>query len=336
MRLPGKGGGIREARVGASMVRCAPEKILLSIAPSSLGSASMDADRFDSLTRSISTTTRRGAVGLLIGSALGGLLPLGTRPTEAKKGGNDRHRGGDANTEACIPTGKRCPSRKPRGRNGKGKNGKRAKQLSCQQCCQRRVTSGPDGKLHCTCQPTHQPCRETRECCDGACIGGTCQAAAAASPPPPPPPTPPPPTPPLPSPTCLALGQSCSPTSLPCCTDVAEAAECAGGLNPETTCQDCDQALTQAGVFCKDPPGNQCCGGFSHCAVGIKVQDGTLVCYQPVLGGFCRRMTPCTSDSDCPEQLAVCIRVEPGSPCCPPIPPMFPQATTACGLRCPL
>ena len=134
----------------------------------------MDAHRFDILTRSVLTSSRRGTLRLLVGSVLAGLLPLGTEAAEAKKRGTGKNRKKRSlGAEACIPTGKRCPSPKPRGRKGKGK-GRRPKQLSCEQCCQGHVATGPDGKRHCACQPDTQPCHETRECCSGSCTGGVC------------------------------------------------------------------------------------------------------------------------------------------------------------------
>ncbi len=54
----------------------------------------MDADRFDSLLRSLSNTpSRRGAMRLLLSSALTPLLALGALPAEAKMGGNGKGKG---------------------------------------------------------------------------------------------------------------------------------------------------------------------------------------------------------------------------------------------------
>ena len=47
----------------------------------------MEADRFDRLSRSLATTpSRRGILGLVAGSVLGGLVGLGQATTQAKKG----------------------------------------------------------------------------------------------------------------------------------------------------------------------------------------------------------------------------------------------------------
>ena len=54
----------------------------------------MDSDRFDTLIRALTTTrSRRGAVRLLAGSALGSLLTVGTLSTEARKGGKKGKKG---------------------------------------------------------------------------------------------------------------------------------------------------------------------------------------------------------------------------------------------------
>ena len=89
------------------------------------------------------------------------------------KGGGDNDGGGkgggSANAEACIPTGKKCPSPKPRGRSGK--NRKKPKQLGCDRCCQRRTTTDASGQTRCSCAPANTPCTDTRECCSGVCAG---------------------------------------------------------------------------------------------------------------------------------------------------------------------
>jgi hypothetical protein len=61
----------------------------------------MDADRFDSLLRSLSTTpSRRNALRFLAGSALGGLVGLEQLKTRAKKGG------GKGGKKKCKSKGK--------------------------------------------------------------------------------------------------------------------------------------------------------------------------------------------------------------------------------------
>jgi hypothetical protein len=81
------------------------------------------------------------------------------------EGGHGKGHGG-AHAEACIPTGKKCPSKRPRGRKGK--------KLGCSKCCQGHFTVGASGRNKCTCQPEGQTCSTTTECCTGVCSGGLC------------------------------------------------------------------------------------------------------------------------------------------------------------------
>lgn len=86
---------------------------------------------------------------------------------KGKGGGGDNDGGGSATAEACIPTGKKCPAKKPRGRKGKT--------LGCDKCCQRRTTTNATGKTICYCAETGTPCTQTRECCDGVCASRVCR-----------------------------------------------------------------------------------------------------------------------------------------------------------------
>jgi hypothetical protein len=79
--------------------------------------------------------------------------------------GGRKGRGG-AHAEACIPTGKKCPSKKPRGR--------KAKHLGCDKCCQGHFTVNSNGRNKCACQPEGLACSSTTECCTGVCSGGLC------------------------------------------------------------------------------------------------------------------------------------------------------------------
>src|SRR6478736_7797922 len=96
----------------------------------------LDADRFDALSKSLSALgTRRRLLGVLTGLPLLGSLALNGNDALAK---SHRQRSRDpVRAEACIPTGKPCPSKKPRGHNNHGK----ARTLSCNHCCQRHVTT---------------------------------------------------------------------------------------------------------------------------------------------------------------------------------------------------
>jgi hypothetical protein len=94
--------------------------------------------------------------------------------------GGNKGRGG-AHAEACIPTGKKCPSPKPRGRkhhggnnNNNNKNRGHAKKLGCDRCCQGHFVVGSNGRNKCSCQPEGLACQTTTECCTGVCSGGLC------------------------------------------------------------------------------------------------------------------------------------------------------------------
>jgi hypothetical protein len=135
----------------------------------------VDPHTFEGMIRKLSATlSRRSLVGGSLGASVLAAVGLGEE-TVAKKN--------RATAEACIPTGKRCPSPKPRGRKGrggKGNKGRRAKKLTCDQCCQRRVIQDSKGQNICHCAPEDQPCTETRECCDGRCLSGKCRLCQAA------------------------------------------------------------------------------------------------------------------------------------------------------------
>jgi hypothetical protein len=120
----------------------------------------MDSKQFDELVaRLASSPSRRDA---LKGVAGGALAAVGlTSVTSAKK---------RARAEACIPTGKKCPAKKPRGKKGK--------KLGCNKCCQHFVdTSGPKNK--CACTPDTVACSQSAHCCSANCVAGTCQPYGA-------------------------------------------------------------------------------------------------------------------------------------------------------------
>ncbi len=277
----------------------------------------MEGRAFDRLTKIVGQSASRRAS---VGAALATLLTFGGGEALAKQQGKavSKTRRSHIHAEACIPTGKPCPSKKPRGHNKHGK----ARTLSCNRCCQGH-TAVVNGVSTCACQPDTQPCTSTTECCAGVCRDGSC-VATTSPPPPPPPPC-----------TGLALGQPCTTGGTPCCTDVNPNAQC-GGRNPTTrTCQDCTSPPTTAGAMCQTPPGNQCCGGNANCFVGVKVGDGQPVC---VSTGTCNGVAvgACTQDSDCPRmgQAAgntICIRSDGAAGvCCGGSPP----PTTICAVPC--
>ena len=151
----------------------------------------MDHKEFDELVaRLANAASRRDALKGLVGSSLAavGITTAAFDDTEAKGkggknrragtenkdnnkkgkgGGGDNDGGGSVGAEACIPTGKKCPAKKPRGKSGKT--------LGCNKCCQRRTAVNANGKTVCYCAETGTACTQTRECCDGVCASGFCR-----------------------------------------------------------------------------------------------------------------------------------------------------------------
>jgi hypothetical protein len=157
----------------------------------------MDPRKFDELVQKLSqTVSRRSIVGGTVGASVLTAVGLGSgdagdealakgnkgkhkhRAHGQGNGGKHRnHKGGaqgegghkgrgGAHAEACIPTGKKCPSKKPRGR--------KAKHLGCDRCCQGHFTVNSTGRNKCACQPEGLTCTSTTECCTGVCSGGLC------------------------------------------------------------------------------------------------------------------------------------------------------------------
>ena len=161
--------------------------------PISLPSAwrtSLDANRFDRLSKSVATlSTRRNLFAILASLPLVSSLTLTSGDAAARR--RRKRSRGSLRAEACIPTGKPCPSKKPRGHNKRGK----AHTLSCNRCCQGHVAT-VNGVSTCACQPDTMPCTTTTECCAGVCNNGSCVASTSPPSPPPLPPSPPPPPPP--------------------------------------------------------------------------------------------------------------------------------------------
>lgn len=146
----------------------------------------MDGSALDRLSRAVgAAASRRGLFGLLTGLPVAGFLASGG--DVAAKSGRQRHRRHartkgrqgtqerrDAHSAACIPTGQRCPSKKPRGKKGK--------KLGCNKCCQGSFITEASGKTFCGCRANGQACTTdtASSCCSGACVEGVCSAAADA------------------------------------------------------------------------------------------------------------------------------------------------------------
>src|SRR4051812_35247950 len=191
----------------------------------------MDGSAFDRLSRAFVTGgSRRRLFGLLTSLPLLGFL--GRSAVAESRPGRKAHRHHTqqpqrhaktrrhtpqrdaAHSEACIPTGQRCPSRKPRG--------KHHKRLGCNACCQDSFHTETDGKQYCGCQPNGGSCTTdaATSCCSGFCNGSTCQAAPCSVA--------------IPCPQC----QSCNATT-GLCEAVADGTSCDDGnaCTQTDTCQ---------------------------------------------------------------------------------------------------
>ena len=128
----------------------------------------MDGRQFDHLTKTLSAApTRRDLLRVLSALPLAGSLTIvGGDETTAR---GDTRRTARLRSEGCIPTGRKCPSKRRRG----GKT----RRLSCARCCQRFAVTEPDGRRVCGCKPDGSACTEVRQCCSGVCTGNVCQAA---------------------------------------------------------------------------------------------------------------------------------------------------------------
>jgi hypothetical protein len=151
----------------------------------------MDASRFDRLVQTLGTSTRRGALALLLGGALG-LLGLGENPPEteagrhAKRRRNTRHRRAARRRHDLQAKAKK--RRKGASAQGPCGNGS-AKANACGKggdCC-----TGYCKKDRCRCKKLNESCTEDRNCCANhgqpmTCQNQTCQTVAVSPPPSPP------------------------------------------------------------------------------------------------------------------------------------------------------
>jgi hypothetical protein len=131
-------------------------------------------------------------------------------------------------TDACIPTGRKCPARRPRGKKGR--------KLRCRQCCQGYSIRGRRGTRKCSCKPGGQPCTpfSASDCCTGTCQGGLCASVSVG-------------------PQCAADGVDCA-SDAECCSGVCNV----GGSNVSGTADECAQCRTGRARCAGDP--SSCCG----------------------------------------------------------------------------
>lgn len=265
----------------------------------------MDPTRFDGMIQNLSRSlSRRSLAGGSLGAAV--LATIGvSEETFARKKDRGQDKSSDVTAEACIATGKKCSSKKPRGRAGP--NTKRPKKLSCKQCCQRRVIKSKTGKNLCYCAVTGTACTETRECCDGVCESSVCVAGDVD-------PTPVPAT--CEVVTGVAMGGADANGTA--CTG-GDAESCASGYCTGTSnaCQECPTPCLVAGVevccgrggvaACLDADGNaSAVGECNQCCVssGTDAPDGCTGPNPTGTNSAC--CTATCSNSDTAGNLGTC------------------------------
>ena len=245
----------------------------------------MDPRRFDAMIQRLAQRrSRRSLVGGSLGASVLAAVGL-DGDIVAKKN--------DVNAEACIPTGKKCPAKRPRGKKGE--------KLGCKQCCQRFSIRGRKGKRRCSCKPGGRPCTADRasDCCTGTCQDGFCASVSTG-------------------PQCTANGTGC-----------ASDAECCSQFCGDNVCR--ASICTEQGARCTgqpEPP--PCCSGVCN-ARGSDINGTANECAQCRTGGaFCQRQPDsccagrtclvtadrdvCCSlpDETCTPGLATCCPLTPG------------------------
>lgn len=264
----------------------------------------MDGSAFDRLTRAFDAagSSRRRILALISGLSLAGLVAHGERQAEAVAQGRKRHRShahhqhrhhttqrrkmqrNTTHSEACIPTGRRCPSKKPRGQKGK--------RLGCNECCQGVSHTQTDGKRYCGCQLNGEACTTTTasSCCSGFCNGTTCQAASCSAARPCPP-----------CQTCNTASGQCEPLpgGTPCCV---------GGnpvvCPPSDQCHDAGTCDPTTGT-CSNPakPDGTGCNDGDLCTQTDTCQGGVCVGANPVL---CTPLDQCHVAGTCIPATGQC------------------------------
>lgn len=232
----------------------------------------MDAERFDTLLRSLSDTpSRRGALRLLAGSALGSLLTFGWVSTDAKKGGKGKSK-------------------------GKGKKKSKQKVTICH--------SGQTIRVSQSAWKAHEKHGDSFGACATPNPPGPPPPPSGPPPPPSPPPPPLGPPPPPPGPICGALFASCD-VNEECCSDI-----CFPFSTPKMCgCAAFEQACEVNANCCSGTcTGNTCtcheegviCGTDADCCAQLRCQDRRSV--GGILIGTCKPVPPfqgiCTAEDD--------------------------------------
>lgn len=246
----------------------------------------MDADRFDALLRSLAAPpSRRQALRVLMGSALGGLLPLGTLSTDARKGGKG----------------------KGKGKKGRGKKGKGKKVAICHDGQTIRVAQPVakvllkfgDGKGPCsipdppppTPGPTCAPaCRAGMTCVGEQCVVGQG--------------------------TCPVGTNSCSSSGVVECglqaQEIPENCQCYVSTEGQTRCA--DSFGIDGGSFCDECASSAECASLFPAIPGVfcvKVSGTAGECCAPSTRGYCAAPCPtppaCAIPEDCPDPELLCV-----------------------------
>jgi len=242
----------------------------------------MNTDRFDALLRSLSAMpSRRTALRLLVGSTLGGLLPLGTLSTDAKKGGKGKGKG----------TGKK----------GKGKkvaichNGQtiRVAQPVAKVLLKLGDRKGPCSTPNPPNPPPSGPtctpaCRAGMRCVKDQCVvgQGTCPTGANSC---------------TSTEGVISCGLQEIDDRCDCHTSTEGQTRCADGfaIDERSVCGQCASSAECATLYPAIP------GVFC-----LKVTGAAGDCCSPDTRGFCLAPCPtpatCSVPEDCPDTLPVC------------------------------
>jgi hypothetical protein len=118
----------------------------------------VDPRTFDGLIRKLSwRLSRRSIVGGSLGASLLAAVGLGDAALAEK-----------VKPEACVPSGRRCGTKK--------------NDPPCRKCCHGYHTVNAKGRKRCACRPADVGCSNPSQCCTGICENGTCRSAPCRAP----------------------------------------------------------------------------------------------------------------------------------------------------------